>query len=169
MFAQHIRGNGAGEGGEHAGGKPRDRATAPRHADEGQIAGWLPVVVSLWSPRKQEGTGGQARGHTQWDSWGHRGCALQGQGEGGGVRARPSVSTEVADLRKVLTWGLLLPWPGPFHPTLPCPQPRWHRCTTILCYGSFISPGTEEEAIPSQGTQSRQQRAVALRGSRRRS
>lgn len=43
------------------------------------------------------------------------------QGQGGGARARPSVSTEVDDLRKVLRWGLLLPWSGPFHTTLPCP------------------------------------------------
>lgn len=112
------------------------------------------MVVSLWGHRKQEGTGGQARGHTQWDSWGHRGCTMQGQG--GGARARPSVSTEVDDLRKVLRWGLLLPWSGPFHTTLPCPAHSlagtvagqgWGGagvggvCNTSWGHGGLLEPG----------------------------
>lgn len=70
MFAQHIRGNRVGEGGDHAGGKP-SLGTGPPHPTCADVeAGWLVLVVTPWGHRKQEGTRGAGlRLHTAGAAW----------------------------------------------------------------------------------------------------
>lgn len=69
MFAQHIRGNGAGEGGDHAGGKP-SLGTGLLNPCAPMAAGW----------QNGRGPGGHSMGPQEargdrWGIWGHRGQA----------------------------------------------------------------------------------------------
>lgn len=72
MFAQHIRGNGVGEGGDHAGGKP-SLGTGLLNACAPTAAGW----------QTGRGPGGHSMGPQEargdkWGIWGHRGHAEVG-------------------------------------------------------------------------------------------
>lgn len=87
MFAQHIRGNGVGEGGDRAGGKP-SLGTGPLHltcADGAWPAGVL--VVTPWGHGKRGGTHGIVGSHTHpaWvteDGVGRGACAVEARGHG---------------------------------------------------------------------------------------
>lgn len=112
MFAQHIRGNGAGEGGDHAGGKP-SLGTGLLDPCVLMAAGWqIGRGPSGHSMGPQE-----ARGD-RWGIWHHRGHAgvsvrhagqvLSRHGGGWPQRKDPHVETAPS-----------LAWLPPCHSALP--------------------------------------------------